>query len=503
MKPYLGDVDASLINTFTCQINSEGGSIVNAYELFVKDLEGNAIYTKAKTTVSNLYNGDTLSVSVPANSFTNGNDYIWSVKLYEVNPTVWVVYGTIQSTTPSTTTNLYLRKHDNVSVGMTIKISGQTRTIATWNASTGLATVTALSAAPAAGTGYTIYSNYLTSPEVFFKARKTPTVTINSFTTPITTKSYTFVGTYTQNDNVSWKRFKWTLYNNDDSIAQETDWITTGVIQYTFDGLIDDKIYKIELTVENQDDVVISSNVSTFSINYAYPVPTLQIIPDVVTLINKNAFQIAWTQPFINTGVASSVSGGTSAPFYDYVVNEPYLGAKSIFIHNDAKIVYQPATSVESVDIPYESTVCINSKFTVGYTGEVIKLEDTASGAFYSVTYNDGSFYYNINNEIIGQVVIETATGRWLLSLNELYNDGYRYLWEDGDVWEDTYIYAEQKQDILASNWFKITLLPDKVLVKINDVGHLNVFYDPNTTMVYNTRLMSDEPLITTDVLYV
>ena len=139
MNPYLTAIDATSNNTFACYLNAEGGTQINKYKLAVKDLSGNSIYTTGDATLSPvLYNKDTLSVTVPSSSgMVNGIDYIWNVTVYESNANIWVTYGTVQST--STTTNVYIRKHYNVTSGMYLKIGNKSRLISSYNSSTGLA----------------------------------------------------------------------------------------------------------------------------------------------------------------------------------------------------------------------------------------------------------------------------------------------------------------------------------------------------------------------------
>ena len=98
-NPYLTPIDASIDNTFSCYLNADGGTQINKYNLTIKSLTGTQIWTTGDKSLSPvLYNKDTLSVTVPSTStMINGIDYIWNIKLYESNPTIWVTYGTVQA----------------------------------------------------------------------------------------------------------------------------------------------------------------------------------------------------------------------------------------------------------------------------------------------------------------------------------------------------------------------------------------------------------------------
>jgi len=83
MIPNNTDIDALLDNDFTLQIN---GTMCVGYKIIIyKNSDNSVVYNSAdQTLVDTLYNGDTLTITVPSTSgMINGTDYKWTVDLYE------------------------------------------------------------------------------------------------------------------------------------------------------------------------------------------------------------------------------------------------------------------------------------------------------------------------------------------------------------------------------------------------------------------------------------
>ena len=173
-QPYLTDIDATESNVFQCFINAEGGTQVLQYNVNILDLNGIQIYTSGIQTLTNpLYSNEVIDMTIPSTSgMINGNDYVWNVVLYEQNPDIWVAYGTIQPAPVSTTTNIYIRSSYLIKAGMYIRIGNEIREISTYDSTSGLAVVTtAFSTAPTSGTAYNVYSNSVTSNDIFLSCK--------------------------------------------------------------------------------------------------------------------------------------------------------------------------------------------------------------------------------------------------------------------------------------------------------------------------------------------
>ena len=498
-KPYLTSIDASASNVFSGVVNAEGGTAITKYSLYIEDLNGNAIYSSVNQTLSTpLYNGDTLEITVPNTStMVNGVDYVWYIKLYEASSSMWVTYGVTQA--GSTAAAVIIRNHYNVENGMYLKIGSEKRKITTYVQSTGVATLeTAFSSAPPTGTSYTVYSDYIESDTSYFKARALPVVSITDFGTVITNRLYSFVGNYNQSNEIGWKYFIWNLYDSNDDIVKTSGQVTSGTINFTFDGFLRENSYKIELRVENQDGII-STTSKLFSVSY--DLSELTTKPKAEVDYDKNAIKVSWKQPYTNL---STVNGT-----YDYVENEPYLTAKSLSIPDGSSISYAIATPSNSVLVPYaEASTIFQTQFPVGFEGEFIRFENTDTDETFYIGYYDGQFsFYIIDqdgvNTFIGNIIIQPSTGTWLLASIEDYNVGKRYIWKDDSFWNDSYLYGIQTEDILSDNWWKFTLLPTGVLLTIVPIYHESAFGPTGIDMHYNTRFYEDYNLITTDVMYI
>ena len=423
--PYLSDIDASVSNTFRCLINAEGGTTVNGYNLRINDLNGTQVYTTTKQTLTTpLYGGEVLNIVIPNSStMQNGLDYVWNVTLYESLASIWVTYGTIQAT--STTTSIYLRKSPLIKTGMILKINNQSREITEWNDETGVATVTqAFTTAPNINDSYNIYTNNVTSNDIFFQARTTPTLTINTIPSTIANKSYTFSAVYSQTENIDWKYFEWTFYNAQGVVIDTSGQINSGIIEYTFDGFIDGQTYGVSIFLENQDGYELETEIQYFNVDYAQP--SLVTIPAVTNACGKNALQVKWSALLINQGVSEGI--GTE-PYYTLVPNEPYIGGSSVEINPNADIYWYIGSSNNFVDLPFESTTYINwttedrsfNDSIFRLDGEYVNLLSISASAPSTCVSNDK--YYNT---VTGLIYTAIATNTWA-STGEIPSDSNLY----------------------------------------------------------------------------
>lgn len=492
-NPYLTPIDATKDNVFSCYLNADGGTQINKYNLTIKSLTGTQVFTTGDVTLSPvLYNQNTLNITVPSSStMINGVDYIWNIKLYESDPTIWVTYGTVQ--TGSTTTTINIRKQYNVFAGMYLKIGNEIRQISTYSSTTGVAVVnTAFSIAPTNGTPYTVYTNYVISDDVYFKARKSPVVDISNFLSTITNKAYTFNGSYSQDDGVAWKYYTWKLYNNGDEVIKIAEQINTGEIKFFFDGFLSNTTYKIELIVETQDGVIVTSGIKTFNVQYTEP--SLVNVSSVENICEKDAFRVSWEDPSLNL---YTITGD-----YEFLPNKLFLNSTSVNLKNTNTVLdYAISNSLGEVLIPYLSTTSMYCKFPDGFSGEFYRQTNINDGGFYSISCTGRSFVYNINNHYIGTINISYGES-WLLNPLNVFDPIIAYIWNDTAIWDDTMYWTEGDGDVLYDFTWKITLLPDGVKLRKITNEYKSCFSPPNTIMYSSSKLFKDYALNKTDVLY-
>lgn len=315
VQPSGVSIDGLLDNTFTMEIQTN--SYVSAYQLLIVDFDNNEIYTGSKTTLANYaYNGDILEIPVNASTvaLSNGANYKWRVRLYQPTADMLITYGLVQAT--STTTTIYLQPNINIKAGMAITINGQTKTISSYNSDTGVAVVSnAFSSAPAVGTQYKIYSDFIeTVPDYIVYARQTPAVAISNVPSSLTLKYHTFQGTYTQSDNVPIVYHKFDLYTkNDDgtiSLVASSDKVYSANLSYTYDSFRTGNEYLIQMTVENDMGIISTTDMYEFNVSYdivEYLQQPLASFDD-----KNNAVKVSWVTPVENeaTSFRSDVATG-------------------------------------------------------------------------------------------------------------------------------------------------------------------------------------------------
>ena len=319
VQPSSVSVDGSIDNTFSMEIQTN--SYISAYQLLIVDFNNNEVYTGSKVTLSNyLYNGDILEIPVSASSvaLSNGTNYKWRVRLYQPTADMLITYGLVQAT--STTTTIYLQPNVNIKAGMAITIKSQTKTISSYNSDTGVAVVSsAFSSAPAVGTQYKIYSDFIeTVPDYIVYARRTPAVAISNVPSSLTLKYHTFQGTYTQSDNVAIVYHQFDLYTrNDDgtiSLVASSDKVYSANLSYTYDSFRTGNKYLIQMTVENDMGIISTTDMYEFTVSYGiveYLQQPLASFDD-----KNNAVKVSWVTPVENEAISNS-SGAASGTIQD------------------------------------------------------------------------------------------------------------------------------------------------------------------------------------------
>lgn len=466
VQPSGSSIDGSINNTFTMEVQTN--SYISAYQLLIVDFNNNDIYTGTKTTLTqNLYNGDTLSIPVNASSvhLSNGTNYKWRVRLYQPNPDMLITYGLVQSA--STTTNVYLQPNINIKAGMILTINSQSKTITSYDVSTGLAVVgSAFSSAPSVGAQYQVYSDFIeTIPDYIVYARENPTVSINNVPTSLTLKYHTFQGVYTQSDNVPIVYHQFDLYiRNDDGtnkLVNSSGKVYSANLSYTYDGFRTGNTYLIKLTVENDMGIIAETDLYTFSVSYDI-VEYLQQ-PRAVFDSKQNAIDIAWVTPVEHN--ATSSSGG-----FTYLYDTPYSGVNSLYT-NGYTVDWQTPDGL--CVLPNDFNITLQFSPDSGffydengaYKERVILVDTEVDG-----NGNSGRFQIIIDkNKIIftqqPDISLESSfytdkTQTFVLTDTGVAQINSDYIWDDTATWNDDYIWTEGGTSIerVCNHWWKVQI---------------------------------------------
>ena len=388
VNPAQKSIDGNVLNNyFSMEINTNDKVV--GYELTILNWDNTVRYVQDKVNLSTpLYNGDTLSFLIPSSALKanleNGFDYKWYVKLYQDTSNMYITYGIIQAV--NSETELVLQKNINVKAGMSLKYNNELKTIAAYSDNTGIATIeSAFTSSVLAGAQYQIYSDFIqTVPEYILHVRKTPNVEINDIPSEITTKKYTFTGTYSQADGVPLSYHRWTLGITDKdnpsiyTIVQTTGKVYNCNLTYTYDGLKNGINYVIILETENEFGI---SNYIQKYFSVSYNEIEYLEKPSAKVDYSKNAIQLDWVAPteFAPKVWNTNISSGDVLPG-DIGSNSFYIsrGLTNIFEDNIITInnvemhikTYDTITGLVTVkeDLP-ESLVVGSAYYIQGYDG--------------------------------------------------------------------------------------------------------------------------------------
>lgn len=173
----------------------------------------------------------------------------------------------------NTATNIYLKQNINIKSDMLLKIGDESKSISSYDVNTGLCIVSEpFTNIPTKQDKYSIYSDFIeTTPENVLYVREVPTVAITNYEETLTTKEYTFTGSYEQSDDVPLVYFLWNLYSvtdNGASLIKTSGKVYSANIQFYYDGFKTGETYRIELTCETEFGVKATTRALNFSVNY-------------------------------------------------------------------------------------------------------------------------------------------------------------------------------------------------------------------------------------------
>lgn len=143
------------------------------------------------------------------------------------------------------------------------------------------------------------------SPQVF-RTRTAPSLTISSFTTPVSSISQTFSASYSQAQGDSLDSVQWTLYNNTTGqTVDSTGVIVTGVLEYTYNGFFPDNNYTLTCQIQTSSGVTAQTS-STFAVDYDEPGASGGV---GVSCESDGSVLVQWGAPVDIPGTASSEAG--------------------------------------------------------------------------------------------------------------------------------------------------------------------------------------------------
>lgn len=486
--PNNNTVDASIDNNFSWLFN---GDNLSSYRVDIYKLnESTTSYTNTVTPTTTVYGGDTVTYTLPANSVTNAQDYIWKITLFETNPTMFVVTGKFVTIT-SETEFIISTQMSTVQTDMYLYYNNEYKKITEYKSDDGTCKIeSAFTTAPAAGDSYSVYTPFTTTLNGFyFKTRKLPVVTIDEVAGDardsegnLNQRQYTFTGHYTQEQNTSIKYHSWSLYNaSTNALIDETDDVYNSNIKYTFDGFATGVSYKVVLNIETQDGVGVTESL-TFNVLYSSP----EVIDSPLVQIDEthNAAKINYNI------VKISIPDATGT--YDIDDNNT--------IHIRAGELVYSKISGRPININ-DYTIVTQFKVEAGKNGKIIGLS-TTSGSYNALA-------------LFPMYTGDTPIGRWFVralrddanedvKLRSLKDDvqpvlqdtneidpNIEYLWYDDASWDFTkyFIIGDSTSD---SGLFKLVMTPTDIYLQ-DENGNLIHKTTRNPALVYNNLVLSSQ----------
>lgn len=437
-------IDGELDETFFCTIS---GTICTAYQIFIYENNTNKLlYTGNKTEVTK-YNQERLDMMIPANSFANGNNLMWNMRLWTNAPDMLIATNIITEVLDNYKIVIPEYNVSRIKIGQKIQINNIMYTIEEYippnNEELGYLRVKEQLQSVSKGDSFKIYSDFIDTPYYFFKSRTIPEISIVDMPAEINSRNYSFKGEYLQSENTPIQYYIFNLYNEDLELVDTTDKIYSANIIYSFDGFTNNKTYYIELLCNNQDLVEISTGKKEFLVNYFEP--NVDVTLDYEILEDKDAIKVILKPD------------KTSIPKFDgeYSIesNFPFEGTNSVNIKR-GEIVYDNI-SEEELSIDENSyTVFMSTRLNNGFEGKIIELSNDVDNRSIKL---QGYTFYDDNNGVISKISNIYSEDKFVLQSEQESDIGY--VWDNTATWDNSKYWWFPKEN-LDSKQFKITILP-------------------------------------------
>lgn len=155
----------------------------------------------------------------------------------------------------------------------------------------------------------------------------------------------------------------------------------------------------------------------------------------------------------------------SATPLVTSSAGDKYYNTSTKLIYTaTADNVWSSSGDTPRDDVVYTQTT---TGFNYIWNGDDMEVTDYDPPS-YKISYQDGAFYYDIENgEIsIHDKIVKRVTGQeWLLQpSSSLLTDDY--IWKDSADWNDEYYWAEITEPYITKYWFKFTLLPTTIQIQ-------------------------------------
>lgn len=254
--------------------------------------------------------------------------------------------------------------------------------------------------------------------ESVFITRAKPVV-LFSFPPTITTPSNTFTASYSQaqSDAINWCRWRLALVNGENSynIVEDTGEIPTSLLQYTYDGFVNNANYAIRLDLETESGDLYDSNWVSFNVIYTEnetdEVLTTLCMDDSSVLIKapaaqKNYVEISGDYAFednsleVQQGQTASWSGLSFSPPYTAIWQGDVTGFNRTFYQSGFTV-----NAISKVNLERQQSVYIVAAVSDSSSSSILLYEIVSDSTIQYVSS------LPLSDSPIGDATISTSYG--------------------------------------------------------------------------------------------
>lgn len=212
-----------------------------------------------------------------------------------------------------------------------------------------------------------------TSASVFL-TRATPIVTMGAISNPLASKELSVSATYSQaqGDSLSWVR--WILTDYSGNVLKDTGRVSTGVLQFDYDGLFSGSSYYIECVIETENGVTATTGKVNFDVSYTMA-PSEGLV-DLCRRAGQPYVEVSWSDRGAIEGEPTgpySISGGLlrlpsgSSVTWDNVDGVPISFVKPWSMAWRGQIPNPDNTGFDAVELDLDNShkIVVNVKDTV------------------------------------------------------------------------------------------------------------------------------------------
>lgn len=212
-----------------------------------------------------------------------------------------------------------------------------------------------------------------TSASVFL-TRANPTITMGAISNPLASKELSVSATYSQaqGDSLSWVR--WILTDYSGNVLKDTGRVSTGVLQFDYDGLFSGSSYYIECIIETENGVTATTGKVNFDVSYTMA-PSEGLV-ELCRRAGQPYVEVSWSDRGAIEGEATgtySISGGLlrlpsgSSVTWDNVDGVPISFVKPWSMAWRGQIPNPDNTGFDAVELDLDNShkIVVNVKDTV------------------------------------------------------------------------------------------------------------------------------------------